>query len=289
MKNKSRIITFIGSIKLEKVMQYHADMMTLNGGVVYCPRDMNMRTAIPVADLLPGTEFGDNLDRNFRTAIDISDMIVLFIEKDRTITDRTQKELQYAIASNKYIIECEVPDDKTIVPLMLNNAINYPDESKENDTIKNEGQIVTIVGPLKFKKDMDNLAVQLSALGYIVYSPLGEPKIKNLFGVKINKYMRTTPIYNNRFKNFDKMIGLSDFVIVYNKDEYIGSHTIKNMICANCEGVPIYTKENVNQYILDMVGDNLECHKNSVFLEIPTDPYFEETVMISHYKIIERG
>lgn len=115
---------------------------------------------------------------------------------------------------------------------------------------RSKSEIITIIGSTRFVDDKIKLTKQLSSMGYVVYCPGNVIDVPQLYD-KENR-LKPDQISNNMIRNFRTMIKLSDYVIVYNKDGYIGDNTKDEIEFALSHGIPVYAIHDQYGYAYEM-------------------------------------
>lgn len=106
---------------------------------------------------------------------------------------------------------------------------------------------ITIIGSLKFKDEMKALANVLTLGGHLVFT--AEDKFSG-----VSEYIGKE-IYTEKYKPiideyYNSLIRMSDIVIVYNKDGYIGSSTMEGIMMAMSSRIELYFVENDPRFTL---------------------------------------
>lgn len=114
-----------------------------------------------------------------------------------------------------------------------------------------KSKIITIIGSNKFEDGKIQLLKQLSMMGYVVYCPGNVINAPQLYD-KENK-LSPGEITNNMIRNFRTMIKLSDYVIVYNKDGYIGDSTKDEIEFALSHDIPVYAIHDQYGYAYEII------------------------------------
>lgn len=120
--------------------------------------------------------------------------------------------------------------------------------------------LVTIIGSTRYEDEMRKIALQLQAMGIATYYPesfIG--RIDNVFGIPItnNKYPKTIEecIIKNLSTSFKTMISKSDYVFVYNKDQYIGDHTKEDIHNTIISKKPLLWLEKPTKKMVDSLNE----------------------------------
>lgn len=151
-----------------------------------------------------------------------------------------------------------------------------PDIPEKIVDIENPQPIVTIIGSnRKYEQDKRELELSLSACGFVIYN-IGSVANATLLCNRNERVSVDANTVNNMTNNFYRMMLISDYVVVYNKDSYIEDNTKDEMFYALKQGKNVYA-------LKPMPYDDLINQK--VFIRFQSRWKTEEFEQYEAYKI----